>query len=252
MWYADPSAYFTRHGMEATANATEMYNILYGSYGWDFYAVMAVLANTYAESTFNPWLWEGQTVRARSSSSPLYYRNFDGGYGLIQWTPYPSTPHPNTQPYIDSTIAQRYIGYSPNFSDQSGTADDGAAQTNFIVYDMMDNGNWFSASISYYGSAFSAVGVDITAFRTMTKQQFADGTFAPKTAENYVGAFELNYLRPNAYYAAQRFQSMLVEFDYWYQYFSGSPPPPPPPVPTDPNILFYAAKRRRKGGWLPI
>lgn len=249
MWYADPTAYFPRHGVEAQGNANEIYAILTNNWGYDFYAVMAILANIYAESTFNPWLWEGRTIRAKSSTDPQYYRNFDGGYGLIQWTPWPPTPHPNTQPYIDSPTAQGYVGYSPNFSDQAGTVLDGMAQTEFIVTDMFAAGNWFPCSTSYYATPFANVGIDIYDFRSMTASQFKDGTFQPKTPTNYIGAFELNYLRPQAGPAAARFSEMLNEFDFWYEYFSGSPPPPPP---TSSNLLLYSYHKRKKGGYIPI
>ena len=247
MWYADSTAYFQRHGTEATANATEIYTILQGVYGWCFEAIMAALANIYAESTFNPWLWEGQTVRAKDPNSSLYYRNFTGGYGLVQWTPYPSTPFPNTQPYIDSPNAQAMTGYAPNFSDYPGATSDGLAQTHFLDYDIAASGNWFPCSISYYQADFLAVGVDILQFRTMTVTEFKLGTFASVTPTNMIGAFELNYLRPNAYYAAQRFQNMLDEYDYWYQYFSGQPPVPPT-IPVEWMAAFL--RKKRKGGFI--
>lgn len=251
MWYADPTAYFPRHGTEATANATEIYTILQGIYGWCFEAIMACLANIYAESTFNPWLWEGQVLRALDPNSSMYYRNFDGGYGLIQWTPSPPTPHPNTQPYIDSTVAQGLTGYAPNFADQAGATSDGLSQTHFIHYEINAPGNWFPCSISYYQPYFQAIGVDIMQFRSMTATEFILGTFSTVNPTNMIGAFELNYLRPRNDAAAARFNLMLNEYDYWYQYFSGQPPvPPTPDIPV--TWLLAAHKRRKKGGRILI
>lgn len=254
-WYAHPTDYFQpRWGAECTENATLIYNILYGSYQWDIYAVCAILANIWRESTFNPWLWERMSgyVNPRYFNSATVannYNYFPGGYGLIQWTPYPSTPFPNVQPYVDSTIAQSYVNFSPNFADRAGTALDGDAQTHFITYDMMAAGNWFPASISYYQQPMANVGVDITTFRSMSKTDFAAGTGTPYIPTAYIGAFALNYLRPDANEVARRFSEMLDEFDHWYQYFTGLPPVPPDP---DMNMAagWYILRKRKKGGWI--
>lgn len=243
MWVAGVEQYFNRWDHACVSNATEMYNILSGSYNWDIYAICAVLANTWRESTFNPWLWEG-----RSDRSTTDYQYFTGGYGLIQWTPWPPTPFPNVQPYIDSPDAQLYIGYDPHFSDRAGNPSDGQAQTNFIVTDMFAAGNYFPASINYYRSPLLAVGVDIMQFRTMTKADFASGAGTPYTPTAYIGAFALNYLRPDANEVARRFSEMLDEFDHWYQYFTGQPPPPQPP-----SVSIYMMNhilKRKKGGFI--
>lgn len=247
-WWADPTAYYTNRGTEQTDNATEIWAILRGYYGWAEDSVAAVLGNISAESTFNPWLWEGQTVRYKNPGY-RYYRDFDGGYGLIQWTPYPPTPHPNTQPYIDSSVAQLYLGYAPNFADNPGNASDGQAQTYFIEYEIQAPGNWFPCSIGYYQNHFDAIGVDINQFRSMTVSQFINGTFPNGTLMDYYGAFMLNYLRPRNDVAANRFWNFYNETAYWLGYFGGVVPPQPTPVmPT--TWMMYMLKKK-KGGWLP-
>lgn len=244
-WYADPTAYFTSRGVEQTNNATEIWTILHGYYNWDDNAVAAVLGNISAESTFNPWLWEGQTVRNKNPGS-LYYRDFDGGYGLIQWTPYPSTPHPNTQPYIDSPVAQLYLGYAPNFADNPGNVSDGQAQTHFIEYDMQVAGNWFPCSVSYYKPNFDAIGVDIYRFRNMSAAQFIAGSFPGGTLLDYYGAFMLNYLRPNNAAAANRFWNFYNECAYWLGYFGGIvPPQPSPQIPIE--WMTHVLKKKKRG-----
>ena len=246
-WYADPTAYFSNRGIEQTANATEMWTILHTYVGWPDTSVAAVLGNVSAESTFNPWLWEGRVLRDKSSSSPAYYRDFNGGYGLIQWTPYPPTPHPNTQPYIDSVVAQQYPGYAPNFGDYAGSVQDGEAQTYFIEYDMNDPGNWFPCSVSYYKPAFDAIGVDIYQFRSMTAYEFVNGAVPNGGLMDYYGAFMLNYLRPNNNAAANRFWRFYNEAAYWLGYFGGVVPPTP--VPSTPaEWVFYYLKRKKRGG----
>ena len=253
-WYADPFRYFDRYDYRCTENATIIYTILTGNYNWDIYAVCAVLANIWRESSFNPWLWEHMSgyVNPRYYNSATVtdnYNYFPGGYGLIQWTPWPATPYPNTQPYVDSSYAQLLINYAPNFADRPGNANDGEAQTHFIVYDMMTPGNYFAASLSYYQQPLLNVGVDITTFRNMSKTDFAAGTGTPYTPTAYIGAFALNYLRPDANEVARRFSEMLDEFNHWYEYFSGHPPEPPEPS-LNAAAAWFVMKKRKKGGWL--
>lgn len=210
---------------EQQANATEIYNILYG-YGYSLEAICAILANIKAESGYNPWQWEGDDVRTTSN-----YLSFSGGYGLVQWTP--------CWEYIDNSIAQGYSGYSPNFDNQQGTENDGNAQILFVNYQLFNGGNWIiqapgSDQYNAYLNRLSEIGIDYTRFYNVTAGQFKAAS-GPNpgtvyTRDDWIGAFATNYLRPNSYALRDRWTKMTTAYDYWWEYFSGQPPTPPTPT----------------------
>ena len=64
--------YLTHSEMEN--NARIVYSFFTGK-GWTINAIAAMLGNMQSESSINPGIWEG-------------LKPFQGGYGLVQWTPY--------------------------------------------------------------------------------------------------------------------------------------------------------------------
>ena len=64
--------YLSLAEMQNNAEIIQAYGL---SEGWSVNAICAILGNMQAESSINPGIWE--------SLAP-----FQGGYGLVQWTPY--------------------------------------------------------------------------------------------------------------------------------------------------------------------
>lgn len=64
--------YLSQSEME---NNAELLTIQFLKWGWTKNAIAAMLGNMQSESSINPGIWE--------SLQP-----FEGGYGLVQWTPY--------------------------------------------------------------------------------------------------------------------------------------------------------------------
>ena len=71
-WHAKPSGGYSVGSSEWVGNYNEIYNYMH-SRGWTDEAIAGLMGNIQAESGFNPWRWQGDTV--------------SGGYGLVQWTP---------------------------------------------------------------------------------------------------------------------------------------------------------------------
>ena len=115
-WHAHTYGGYSRTSNEAFENAICTYRKL-SSAGWTLNAICAVYGNMEAESGYNPWRWESDSVPSYPST-PSY------GYGLPQFTP--------SGKYISSSYAQGYQGYAPNWSDHQGNANDGDAQLQFI------------------------------------------------------------------------------------------------------------------------
>lgn len=244
MWYAKNTGGYNIGDAEANSNCEEIYNFL-NSLGYAFEAVCAVIGNINRECGFNPWQWETwYGYNSRITTTNYNYQR--GGYGLMQFTPYPPTPYPNIQPYVDSSVAQSYAYYAPNFYDRPGSPTDGVAQLEFMNYQMFDQSprEWFAQSpgsdqYNAYLNALSNIGVDYTRFYNMSAGQFkaASGPSAGivYTRDDWIGAFATCYLRPTSTYLARDWNVMIDAYDYYYQYLQGyTPQPPGPPVPPEP------------------
>ena len=254
MWHAKNTGYYNIGSTEANENCIEIYNSL-NAMNFSFTAVCAVIANIYRECSFNPWQWEnwyGYSTRIvkNNNGNGTYYRNQDGGYGLMQFTPWPPTPHPNTQPYVDSSVAQQNIYYAPNFYDSPGSPTDGVSQLDFMQYQIFyqTNSEWFAQPVggnqyNAYLTALANINVDYRRFYDMTKADFRDGVNTQSsivyTKEDFIGAFATNYLRPRSTEVASHWNDMVTAYDYYYTYLSGVTPVPPlppiPPVPPTPD-----------------
>ena len=110
-WHNKNIGGWVRTDPEAQENVLMMMSIL-APLGWTINAVAALAGNQYAESAFNPWRWESDTM------------NTARGYGLFQYTP--------ATKYINSSIAAGYTGFAPNYPMGAGGQDDGTAQLLFM------------------------------------------------------------------------------------------------------------------------
>lgn len=245
MWHAKNVGGYSIGDTEANENCVEIYNYL-NALGYTLEAVCAVIGNINRECGFNPWQWEtwyGYNSRITTSN----YKYQSGGYGLMQFTPYPPTPYPNTQPYVDSSIARANSYYAPNFYDRPGSPSDGNAQLYFMDYQIFTQQprEWFAQSpgsgqYNAYLNALANIGIDYTRFYNMTGTQFKNGSGPdPNIVYNktdWVGAFATCYLRPTSTYLARDWNVMINAYDYYYNYLSGIPPTPPdPPIPPGPT-----------------
>lgn len=117
--YAKAKGAYSLTSNEGKSNARTFYNYMTQYAGYTRNAALAILGNMYAESGLNPWRWQGDTVRAKSTTS---YPSI--GYGLVQWTP--------AEKYVKNVTAKGYSSFAPNFSDENGDAKDYKAQLYFM------------------------------------------------------------------------------------------------------------------------
>lgn len=142
--------------------------------GWTASACAGLLTCIAYESGYNPWAWRGG-IPTYSSRNAL--PRSGRSYGLVQWDPasYNNAQyiaqegtHPNK--YIDNPNSMNLAGYGPNFSDQPGNINDGAAQITFL-----DASGWVgqyskSTAYPYYGNMCPT----FNSFKTDTSHSPAD------------------------------------------------------------------------------
>ncbi len=164
--------YLSQSEMENNAEIIYYYFI---SCGWTINAIAAMCGNMQAESTINPGLWEGL--------SP-----YNGGYGLVQWTPY-----------------TKYSNWAGNDWDT-----DHDLQLDRIRYELLNGLQWDPAR-----------GDNETGSNTFyqTFQDFTQSTLSPSILANqWCYKYE---------YPATRPQPIRGTYsDQWYQFFSSLPPRP--------------------------
>ena len=133
-WWAKPSGAYGLESNEAYDNMDEIYNLLHNE--WTLTAICGMLGNMFAESGFNPWRWQGDSV------------NYKGGYGLVQFTParsYKDENNVNRIGYITNTEAQingfgqNYTGYAPNLSVSEQTSGANVSDGNAQILAVNDN-----------------------------------------------------------------------------------------------------------------
>lgn len=132
-FYAKPYGGYALSSTEAKNNIELIWGILRDK-GWTDAAVCGLLANVYAESSLNPWRWQGDKVNVN-----------DGGYGLFQYTP--------ASGYL--SVGQEFSGYAPNMSVSAvvgGGVSDGIAQVNVFTSNALDKwvGNMASSPGWYW------------------------------------------------------------------------------------------------------
>lgn len=198
-WHAKPVGGWDYRDTEGLDNAHMMFNICLSD-GWTKPAIAAMLGNGAGESGLNPWRWEMGFPMPAHDDYVAFNNSSGPGYGLFQFTP--------SAKYILSGYAQSLPTYAPNFSDQTGHPEDGDAQMRFFI-NLVPN-DWLY-TYDYYVNEFSAIGIDITPFYISYDTFKAGGT----TLENLVGAFECRWERPNAWDAANTYNTRLSHAREW-------------------------------------
>ena len=235
MWYAKPYDGYARTSLEAQTNANNLVAVMRNN-GWSNKSIAAMLGNGAGESGLNPWRWEGNYIPTVSEFENWTVEQAQShGYGIFQFTP--------ANKYINSTNAQTYssLGYAPNFSDSSGNASDGNAQTLFFASTV--SSDWLQQLYAYYYDDFIAIGVDITPWYYTTFANFIQGKDNNNndlTLAELTGVFELCYERPNDAYAASSYATRVNNAEYWYSRIT--------PVPSSGRKMpwIYYLKRRRR------
>ena len=196
-WHCKTVGSYLRSSNEAKENARQIWGIL-GNRGWTLNAVCGVLGNIGAESGYNPWRWQNDNV-GTSDGSPWTNK----GYGLTQFTP--------ASKYIDNANAKVNPGYGPNFSDRTGSPNDGYAQIIFL-----------DEHADYYP----------TGAYPMSYNEY-------KVSEENPGELAVtwlyNYERPADPGATE--DTRRENGNYWYEVLAGEPPVPP--VPEKSKYLKY-------------
>ena len=92
-------------------NNADIIHYFFRAAGWTDNAIAAMLGNMQSESTINPGIWEGLVP-------------YDGGYGLVQWTPY------------------------TNYSNWAGDGwqDNGQKEMERIIYELNNGLQWYATT----------------------------------------------------------------------------------------------------------
>ena len=120
VWHNKHTGAYSRTSYEAQDNAVMAYKVL-NARGWTLQAVSGLLGNIEQESGYNPWRWQSDDILSSSDTEAM--QSSAHGYGLLQYTP--------ASKYNLSTYASGLQGFGPNYSDVSGSANDGTAQLIF-------------------------------------------------------------------------------------------------------------------------
>ena len=186
-WHAKSSYGYARSSQEAYDNCFEIYTILY-NLGWTLEAVCGVLGNMESESGYNPWRWQSDIILA--NDDPDIYIQNGHAYGLCQWDP--------ASKYISNGVG--IAGYSPNYSNQAGTASDGHAQ---MIFMDSYSAQWQNHPSSPWPETFAEY-----------KQLTASVAYC---TESWFHNYEIGTWDNNRIPAAE----------HWYQEFGGITPPTP-------------------------
>ena len=120
VWHNKPTGAYAIDSYEAKDNALMTYKVL-SELGWSLNAVCGILGNIGAESGYNPWRWQSDDILESTDTAAM--QSATHGYGLLQYTP--------ASKYNLSTLASNISGFGPNYSDKSGSTNDGTAQLIF-------------------------------------------------------------------------------------------------------------------------
>ena len=129
-WHNKATGAYARESTEAYENALMAWGIL-SRRGWGLLAFCGFWGNVGSESGWNPWRWQSDIVLP--VNDPRINSQNGHAYGLAQWDP--------ASKYI--TGGRSYSGYAPNYSNQSGGANDGSAQVNFLDATAVSSGQYF-------------------------------------------------------------------------------------------------------------
>lgn len=217
-WHAKPRGGYSVTSVDGQENIYEVYWQLSGDYGFTKEAVAGVLGNVQAESGFNPWRWQSDTV------------NINMGYGLFQFTP-----------------ATGYIyqsGATPNMSTSTvtvgATPEDGANQVKAFAEN--NPPKWVSSAWRSYWS--TSTYSDLYAKRNQWLAIWGDGSHITLSQFKQVTDLEAATFFFLACFEGPSIPSQDLRYSYAvriYEILGGVPPTPPTP-PEPPTPPFYKLK----------
>lgn len=211
-WYNKARGAYARESNEAYQNALMAWGIL-SQRGWGLLAFCGFWGNVGSESGWNPWRWQNDNVLASTDYTGIHEQNFHA-YGLAQWDP--------AAKYIDGATA--YSGYGPNFSDRSGSRNEGTAQIMFLDDTAVSSGQYFINPLYSYHVSYEQ-------YKAMTLDNYS--------YEYATRAWFHNYERGT--WDPQR----TISCKYFYEKLSGVTPPTP--GGRIPIWLMFKLKRRNEG-----
>ena len=228
-WHNKQTYGYTRESTDAAENATMVMDIL-TSLGWGKAAICAALGNFEAESDYNPWRWQYETVLPVNDSriGIVCGDNTAHAYGIFQ-----SDPAAN---YIYRSQSPSYSGYGPNYSNQTGSQNDGTAQMHYLNWVCS---NYSDGSCGGWNQSYH----DAIPFPTFKAQ--ADLSVYSMNA--LVKIFHDGYERSATWTTSgSRRQAAAA---YWWEYFGGYEPGPGPSGGAGAWFgVFNVLKKRRQNG----
>ena len=118
-WHTQATGAFPKSSTEAIENALMAYDVL-SARGWTLEAFCGMWGNVGYEGGYNPWRWESDYI---PNSNDTTYISGSHGYGLMGYTP--------ASRYCYDSYPQSLPGYGVNYSDITGSVNDGTAQLIF-------------------------------------------------------------------------------------------------------------------------
>ena len=221
MWHAQQISgwsTYAKESQEAQDNGMEFLSILM-SLGFTKEACAGIWGNVGHEGGYNPWMWEGNVPLAVNDwrlSDPDEMRRH--GYGLFQYTP--------AKKYLWDSTCQSFTGFSPNYSNQAGTPNDGSAQVYAMDY-LARNGDYFINPYHPFN---------------LTYNDYKASTQSP---EYLAEVWMWNYERPNAQAGQSSLPDRKADARYWYDLWGGVVPPVPPTPTGSSKFKWWLYLRRR-------
>lgn len=192
-WHNKATGAYLKESTEAYDNALMAYGIM-AARGWSLLAFCGMWGNVQSESGYNPWRWQGDVVLPVGDPR-IDYQNAHA-YGLVQWDP--------AAKYINGGAG--YTGYRPNYSNQTGGANDGSAQMNYLDDTAVSSGQYFPNPNYNYQISYSN-------YKQMTIDNYS--------IEWATRAWFYNYERGTWDYGR------VTAATYWYNTLGGVVPPTP-------------------------
>ena len=225
-WHNKQTYGYTRESSEAADNATMVMDIL-TSLGWGKAAVCAALGNFEAESDYNPWRWQYETVLPVNDGriGIVCGDNTAHAYGIFQ-----SDPAAN---YIYRSQSPSYPGYGPNYSNQTGSQNDGTAQMHYLNWVCS---NYSDGSCGGWNQSYH----DAIPFATFKAQ--AD--LSVYSIDTLVKIFHDGYERSATWSTSGSRRQAAAR--YWWEYFGGYVPPGPSGGGGAWFGVFSVLKKRRQ------
>ena len=225
-WHNKQTYGYTRESSEATDNATMVMDIL-TSLGWGKAAVCAALGNFEAESDYNPWRWQYETVLPVNDSriGVVCGDNTAHAYGIFQ-----SDPAAN---YIYRSQSPSYPGYGPNYSNQTGSQNDGTAQMHYLNWVCS---NYSDGSCGGWNQSYH----DAIPFATFKAQN----DLSVYSIETLTKIFHDGYERSATWSTSGNRRQAAAR--HWWEYFGGYVPPGPSGAGGAWFGVFNVLKKRRQ------